>query len=165
MAVLNTKAKLTITNQEYTNKKNIASNLTKINTNIDNISANTTAIANLQSNSGEVVVETYSDDTKWYRIWSDGWIEQGGYIDYPDNISATKYGDKELTFAIEFSDTKYNLQLTSNRTNCYAFEGDAENYNYTHYRTKGSTKVGFRNVNIEETSEGNKRAVWYAYGY
>lgn len=25
-----------------------------------------------------VVVETYRDGTEWYRVYSDGWIEQGG---------------------------------------------------------------------------------------
>lgn len=26
----------------------------------------------------KVVVESYSNGTNWYRVWSDGWIEQGG---------------------------------------------------------------------------------------
>jgi len=29
------------------------------------------------------VVETYKNGTEWYRVWSDGWCEQGGYIEQP----------------------------------------------------------------------------------
>lgn len=106
MAVLNTKAKLTITNQEYTNKKNIASNLTKINTNIDNISTNTTAIANLQSNSGRTVVTVGGTGRDWYRIYSDGWVEQGGVT--PTGSDTTVVA----TFHIEFKDTNYTILTT-----------------------------------------------------
>ena len=28
----------------------------------------------------QCVIETYSSGTDWYRIWSDGWVEQGGVI-------------------------------------------------------------------------------------
>ena len=24
------------------------------------------------------IIETWSEGTEWYRVWSDGWIEQGG---------------------------------------------------------------------------------------
>ena len=26
-----------------------------------------------------VLVESYSDNYSWYRVYSDGWVEQGGY--------------------------------------------------------------------------------------
>lgn len=26
------------------------------------------------------IVETYRNGTKWYRVWSDGWLEQGGQV-------------------------------------------------------------------------------------
>ena len=29
-------------------------------------------------NSMKYVVETWNEGTEWYRVWSDGWIEQGG---------------------------------------------------------------------------------------
>ena len=28
------------------------------------------------------VVETFVDETSWYRVWSDGWCEQGGYLSW-----------------------------------------------------------------------------------
>lgn len=36
------------------------------------------AASNLNSKGIRTVVETYVNGTNWYRVWSDGWIEQGG---------------------------------------------------------------------------------------
>lgn len=49
------------------------------------------------------VIETYSNGTNWYRVWNDGWIEQGGYI------SSTAVGDSYVTINLwrPFSNTKY----------------------------------------------------------
>lgn len=33
----------------------------------------------------QVVVETYKNGTSWYRVWSDGWCEQGGLV----NVAGT----------------------------------------------------------------------------
>ena len=35
------------------------------------------------------VVETYMSGTSWYRVWSDGWIEQGGQFVGSTNINAS----------------------------------------------------------------------------
>lgn len=32
------------------------------------------------SSAPAVVVENYKNGNAWYRVWSDGWIEQGGYV-------------------------------------------------------------------------------------
>jgi hypothetical protein len=37
----------------------------------------------------------------WYRIWSDGWIEQGGYT--PNKVS----GNVIVTLFLEYRDTEY----------------------------------------------------------
>lgn len=31
------------------------------------------------------IVEEYHSETQWYKIWSDGWVEQGGYIINPSS--------------------------------------------------------------------------------
>ena len=36
------------------------------------------AASNLNSKGIRTVVETYQNGNNWYRVWSDGWIEQGG---------------------------------------------------------------------------------------
>lgn len=50
-----------------------------------------------------VVVENYSDGTNWYRVWSDGWIEQGGYIS-----TAGYIGYYTVTFLKPFLNTNYS---------------------------------------------------------
>lgn len=46
------------------------------------------------------VVETYHNGTSWYRVYSDGWCEQGGYA--PMNVTS-------ITFLKPFVDTNYTL--------------------------------------------------------
>ena len=49
--------------------------------------------------------------TDWYRVWSDGWIEQGGcYTAGSSAVSAT------INFLKAFSDTNYTVNVTMNST-------------------------------------------------
>lgn len=62
------------------------------------------------------VVETYKNGTEWYRKYSDGVIEQGGWC---NNIAA----DSTLTnnFVTEFTDAaSVNIQLTFISTATYS---------------------------------------------
>lgn len=47
------------------------------------------------------VVESYQNGTDWYRIWSDGWVEQGGLT----SASASTSG--YITLLVEMRDTNY----------------------------------------------------------
>ena len=51
--------------------------------------------------SNKTVIETYIGNNNWYRIWSDGWIEQGGYV---NNNSST---EPIITFLKPFSNTGF----------------------------------------------------------
>lgn len=48
------------------------------------------------------VTESWSSGTSWYRKYSDGWIEQGGYV-------ANNGGSVNVTFPLAFSNTNYTL--------------------------------------------------------
>lgn len=50
----------------------------------------------------QCVIETYVNGTSWYRIWSDGWCEQGGYGSLPDVWT--------ITFLKPFASSTYYLQ-------------------------------------------------------
>lgn len=61
-----------------------------------------------------VVVQNYVNGTSWYRVWSDGWIEQGGRItgNHPTvtllkNFSNTNY----TAFAIQTGDGEYDSNI------------------------------------------------------
>ncbi len=51
-----------------------------------------------------VIVETYVNGTSWYRVYSDGWCEQGGTITAATNISLLK----------SFKDTNYTAVTSTN---------------------------------------------------
>lgn len=55
------------------------------------------------------IKNTYVNGTSWYRVWSDGWCEQGG------NILVN--GTKTLTFLKHFKNTNYNFFVQSTYVN------------------------------------------------
>ena len=57
------------------------------------------------------VVETYSNGTSWYRLYSDGWCEQGGY--------STTNGTYAISLLKSMANTDYSVSLieSSNGTN------------------------------------------------
>lgn len=65
------------------------------------------------------VIETYRNGTEWYRLWSDGWIEQGGFL---SSVTTTQ-SSVTVNLLKTFSNTNYTVQLTnldSGTTNFYA---------------------------------------------
>ena len=52
----------------------------------------------------QTVIETYQNGTSWYRVWSDGWCEQGGQTAAGTSIT--------VTLLKTYKDTNYNVQLT-----------------------------------------------------
>lgn len=57
------------------------------------------------------IVETYSNGASWYRVWSDGWIEQGGVVSSPATDSS-----ESVSLLKVFTDTNYSLLVTENGT-------------------------------------------------
>lgn len=53
------------------------------------------------------IVETYSNGTDWYRVWSDGWCEQGG-------IKSVNYNNTTTNVSLlkQYIDTNYNILLS-----------------------------------------------------
>lgn len=102
--------------------------------------ATTTSTASV--NAPAYIVENYKDGTEWYRVWSDGWIEQGGMVPASSNNMTV------TTFKKEFSDTNYNIQIT-------AVQG--EGFGNAYDLTTTSCRVC--------VSGGDKQRRWYASGY
>lgn len=69
----------------------------------------------MSSLNNPTIVESYVNGTNWYRIWNDGWVEQGGTIP----ISSLSQGIP-INFLIPFSNTDYNVEITTQA-------GDSEN--------------------------------------
>ena len=107
-----------------------------------------------------VVTETYTSGTSWYRIWSDGWCEQGGFI-HQGTVTSL-----EITFLKSFKDINYTIVLCpamnnadtgGDATDLVLLSGDST-LNY--YCGKAST--GFR---ISTYSNANCACNWYVCGF
>lgn len=64
---------------------------------------NATSIGGASATKPAVIVDSYRSDTEWYRVWSDGWVEQGG-------VAVTSSGSgKTVTLLKPFADTNYTI--------------------------------------------------------
>ena len=133
------KAYGTITNVGSTDVTNISTGLAQAETRIS-------ALEN--HGAGAAVVESYHNDTQWYRVWSDGWIEQGGCLNFVGASGIT------LTFTHPFTDTNYYIGASD-------YNGGSPNvqYNHTYIRNKAAT-----NCKIYAGCAESISIQWYACG-
>ena len=59
------------------------------------------------------IIETWNEGTEWYRVWSDGWIEQGGTTGLI--TSGDSYNSKTITFKKSFTNTNYTFTSCANK--------------------------------------------------
>lgn len=98
------------------------------------------------------VYEMWKDGTNWYRKWSDGWVEQGGYVKAGGNNDAFYTG----TFNTAFLTTNISLVATN-----------ANDYNNNSQWQGQIGVVVLSATQFKETSYTANRApfYWYASGY
>lgn len=92
------KAYGTVTNVGSTDVANISTGLTQAETRI-----NALENSKVDKAGNAWVVETYRNGTEWYRVWSDGWIEQGGYFEKKRDTALI------ITFLKPYADENYTL--------------------------------------------------------
>ena len=75
-------------------------------------------------NSMKHIIEEYHSGTQWYKIWSDGWIEQGGYVSNPSS-------NKTVTLLKSYNNINYSIQCQyahdSNSTGRFLSVGNKTN--------------------------------------
>lgn len=125
---------------------------TNIQVDIDEVA---TEINNL---SRAYIVETYSNGTDWYRIWSDGWCEQGGF----------KTSTGFITFLVPFTDNNFNF-VFSRHYNSKTAAQTSDTNSATRNTVATSTQYGatdgtgvYIGVATENGCDGYK---WIACGY
>lgn len=130
------KAYGTVTNVGSTDVANISTGLTQAETRISSLETN-----KVDKAGNAWVVESYRNGTEWYRIWSDGWIEQGGQI--------KKNATEQVTLLKPFVDAQYHLLILPNYGAgtitwdeiCYRTDS-ADNYARTTTSFRVGPKVG-----------------------
>jgi len=93
------------------------------------------------SSIGRYLIKSYSSGTSWYRIYSDGWCEQGG-----------SFSGTSITFSKEFIDTNYGFAGVGTDGNT---AGAANTLNLNYKLTTGCTYY----------THGNNGGLWRAFGY
>lgn len=88
------KAYGTVSNVGSTDVADIAVGLTEAETRIGQLE---------NHGAGATVVESYRNGTEWYRVWSDGWLEQGGSVSHPNDYLNTH------SFLRPYSSNQYTL--------------------------------------------------------
>lgn len=71
---------------------------------VDLSNTNLSTFATKMNTAGiRTIVETYSNGASWYRVYSDGWCEQGGYVNpIPSGLTGSS-----VVFLKEFANTDY----------------------------------------------------------
>lgn len=95
-----------------------------------------------------VEVETYLDEFgNWYRVYPDGWCEQGGTV---GTTSTSGYPKYTVNLLKAMKDTNFNVQVTGRYTS-----NSAEGADYCFART--TTSISFVSATIGTD--------WYVCGY
>lgn len=107
-------------------------------------------------NNVKYIVETWQSGTSWYRIWNDGYIEQGGITNY---MSWTGNGATvNITFLKPMSNTNYHRGATMlDYTSNWNTPGCCVNSCNTSGMVVGVATLG--------NNQGTTRCSWYACGY
>lgn len=95
------KAYGTVTNVGSTDVANISTGLSQAETRISLLET-----SKVDKEGAAWVVESYHNGTEWYRVWSDGWVEQGGHKKGAD-------ANKTITLLKPFADENYTVLIGS----------------------------------------------------
>ena len=131
----------TINNNSLIGSGNITINSGPI-TSLCTSNASTTSTAT--SSKPAVVVQNYRNGKNWYRVWSDGWIEQGG-MNSKDNTT--------VNLLKPFQNTNYGI--------LYALDYGTGSPAWNEY-TSGKTN---NNRTTTSFTTGTRVGNWYAFGY
>ena len=99
------------------------------------------------------IVETYVSGKSWYRLYSDGWVEQGGQV----TGDAYNNSTNNITFHKEFANTNYEFLALSLSTNSDAWMSSCWGQRIS--ATQGRIRTG--KWNTVETANVS----WFAAGY
>ena len=102
----------------------------------------------------QVIVETYANGTSWYRVWSDGWKEQGG-------LSSNIGVDQTVTITLlkAFKNTNYSILCNWLPSGTYSIDDNPIPH------TKTTTNFKIRGTGYGANDGYSLPAQWYACGF
>lgn len=111
---------------------------------------NATTSSTASNDKVAVITQNYKSGTSWYRVWSDGWIEQGG--GWGTNTGG--WAEASVTYLKAYKDTNYQLFVQGNWSNA-----ECSSCKVTARSTTGFTGTYANNLYSVMPSW------WYACGY
>ena len=100
------------------------------------------------------VVEEWHQGTEWYRVWSDGFIEQGGSLESSSAIS-----NKTISLPKEMPNADYSLTITANTSGGWAARS------YMGYQEKTAISFGLKCDIYNNDGNWFRGYSWIAAGY
>lgn len=119
-------------------------------TGLPTVSGTSLRLLKLQ-NTGRYLVKKEVNGNNWYALYSDGWLEQGGYFANPQTI-----GTGAITETFWKSYATAPTVLLGNMSHRKNAAYDSEHYPYD------VTANGFTHENVQPQGQGTR---WYAFGY
>ena len=101
---------------------------------------------NVTLGKGVYITQTWKSGTSWYRVWSDGYIEQGGFTTTSNAVSLPK----------PFTTTNYTANATLVTTK---FNGDV------FILAKTTTTIRVKAQGADDNDYTSKGVSWLACGY
>ena len=81
------------------------------NTSMTNITANYRESMRVITNTQCVLIDSYVNGTSWYRVYSDGWCEQGGV---PLTANTSSWASKTTSLLLPYKNTNYIFKINGN---------------------------------------------------
>lgn len=120
----------------------------KADTDLINATPSSATVKSFLNDSGvRYVVEAYSTGSTWYRLYNDGWVEQGG-----KGTKTSSYGYETITLLKPMADTNYTLLNCNNASSSRGDQRDAY--------IISTTQIG-----LGWDGPQSPGAIWYVCGY
>lgn len=95
------------------------------------------------------IVKSYKGGSKWYRLYADGWIEQGGYI--PASTATTQINN----LIVPMVDANYAIDITT----------EANSWTGGNNSVFNRTTTGFQLWTSDDSSFNSAPVIWKVCGY
>ena len=106
------------------------------------------------------IIETYSSGTSWYRVYSDGWCEQGGVTGTESTTRGQTIG---ITFVKQFTDTNYTIVAIDGNTSKSNYSGSVGITTVLN-GTKSTSGVSIASYGFQ-SADTHGVINWVAFGY
>lgn len=118
-----------------------------------------TDLSNVPTTKG-ILTESYDNSGSWYRVYSDGWCEQGGVI---GSEGTTRGKTQSISFAKPFRDRNYTIIAVDGNTSKTSYTSSVAIATILN-STKSETGVS---IGLYGFAQNDVHGVinWVAYGY